>query len=300
MRDRAEGARRVYYIDPDGLGRAAPLAGPVLGRRARGVSKRSRKPETPQKRGRNREPHHHHRAGAQDRHRRAPRRSRPSRSSPPASTAGGRRPTASARRRCAESIIEPYVGGRWYTTHEDGSRRQSSGTCSVWQPPKRFVVSWEISADWKPDARAAFTSEVEVRFVPEGDGRTRVEVEHRDFERMGGPGGEKMRKDVDGGWPGLLELFAAEAREGGAASERDSPFTASPGSPFGRAVLMALEEKGARYRLARVAPGTLRSTEHLALSSLRPRAGPRARRLPPLRDRRRSCATSTACCRARR
>jgi glutathione S-transferase len=37
-----------------------------------------------------------------------------------------------------------------------------------------------------------------------------------------------------------------------------------PGSPFGRAVLLTLEEKGAPYRLARVAPGTLRSGEHLA------------------------------------
>ena len=37
-----------------------------------------------------------------------------------------------------------------------------------------------------------------------------------------------------------------------------------PGSPFGRAVLVALEEKGAAYRLAPVVPGTLRSPEHLA------------------------------------
>ncbi len=37
-----------------------------------------------------------------------------------------------------------------------------------------------------------------------------------------------------------------------------------PGSPFGRAVLMTLEEKGASYRLAPVAPGTFRSPEHLA------------------------------------
>jgi glutathione S-transferase len=36
-----------------------------------------------------------------------------------------------------------------------------------------------------------------------------------------------------------------------------------PGSPFGRAVLVALEEKGARYRIAAVAPGTLRTPEHL-------------------------------------
>jgi glutathione S-transferase len=38
-----------------------------------------------------------------------------------------------------------------------------------------------------------------------------------------------------------------------------------PGSPYGRAVLVALEEKGQRYRLAPVTPGTTRSPEHLAL-----------------------------------
>ena len=37
-----------------------------------------------------------------------------------------------------------------------------------------------------------------------------------------------------------------------------------PGSPFGRAVMIALEEKGAPYRLAPVAPGTMRTPEHLA------------------------------------
>ncbi len=38
-----------------------------------------------------------------------------------------------------------------------------------------------------------------------------------------------------------------------------------PGSPFGRSVLLALEEKGARYRFVRVAPGALKGAEHLAL-----------------------------------
>lgn len=37
-----------------------------------------------------------------------------------------------------------------------------------------------------------------------------------------------------------------------------------PGSPFGRTVLATLEEKGASYRLAPVAPGTFQSPEHLA------------------------------------
>jgi glutathione S-transferase len=37
-----------------------------------------------------------------------------------------------------------------------------------------------------------------------------------------------------------------------------------PGSPFGRTVLAALEEKNAFYRLSPVAPGTFRSPEHMA------------------------------------
>ena len=37
-----------------------------------------------------------------------------------------------------------------------------------------------------------------------------------------------------------------------------------PGSPYGRAVCVAMEEKGARYRLVPVVPGTLRAPEHLA------------------------------------
>src|ERR1700723_1009980 len=37
-----------------------------------------------------------------------------------------------------------------------------------------------------------------------------------------------------------------------------------PGSPFGRAVLATLEEKGAPYRLSPVAPGTFKSPEHMA------------------------------------
>ena len=37
-----------------------------------------------------------------------------------------------------------------------------------------------------------------------------------------------------------------------------------PGSPFGRAVLIALEEKGASYRVARVGLATMRAPEHLA------------------------------------
>jgi uncharacterized protein YndB with AHSA1/START domain len=112
-----------------------------------------------------------------------------------------------------QSIIEPFVGGRWYTQCADGSEAVV-GHVGVWQPPERFVMSWEINSAWKPDARIAFTSEVEVRFVAEAEGLTRVEVEHRNFERMGAAEGETMRNGVEGGWPTILELFAKEAALG--------------------------------------------------------------------------------------
>ncbi len=113
-----------------------------------------------------------------------------------------------------ESVIEPFVGGRWYSRHEDGSD-VTIGHVRVWEPAARLIVSWEISADWKPDPRPAVSSEVEIRFTAESGGRTRVDLEHRNFERMGAAAGEKMRKDVDGGWPHLLELYAKDASRGG-------------------------------------------------------------------------------------
>jgi uncharacterized protein YndB with AHSA1/START domain len=115
-----------------------------------------------------------------------------------------------------ESLIEPRVGGRWYTRHQDGSECVV-GHVRVWEPAQRFIISWEISADWKPEARSAYASEVEVRFTADGGG-TRVELEHRDFERLGAEGGAKMRKDVDGGWPTLLDLYARQFTPEGATS----------------------------------------------------------------------------------
>ena len=83
------------------------------------------------------------------------------------------------------------------------------GRVLVWEPPQRFVVSWDINGNWKPDLTVG--SEVEVRFIAEGPHATLVELEHRKFERMGAEGGAKMRGDVDGGWPRMLEHFKREA-----------------------------------------------------------------------------------------
>ena len=100
--------------------------------------------------------------------------------------------------------METRLGGSWYELAEDGTRTHV-GKIIAWEPPHRFVMSWDINSQWKPDT--AVGSEVEVRFIAEAADATRVELEHRKFETLGAEGGAKMRKDVDGGWPGLLELF---------------------------------------------------------------------------------------------
>jgi uncharacterized protein YndB with AHSA1/START domain len=106
------------------------------------------------------------------------------------------------------SLIEPRKGGRWYTTHEDGSETVV-GHMEVWEPPHRIVFSWEVGANWKRDPSVA--SEVEIKFIAQDAHTTRVELEHRKFEALGQQDGEKMRGSVDGGWPALLEMFKTRA-----------------------------------------------------------------------------------------
>ena len=105
-------------------------------------------------------------------------------------------------------VMETRLGGRWYELGEDGSQA-NVGKILLWEPPHRFVVSWDINSQWKPDVTVG--SEVEVKFVADGPGATLVELEHRKFEQMGAEAGEKIRRDVDGGWPGMLEHFRKEA-----------------------------------------------------------------------------------------
>jgi uncharacterized protein YndB with AHSA1/START domain len=114
-----------------------------------------------------------------------------------------------------EQIVEPFVGGRWYTKHA-GGEEAVVGHVLVWEPGERFVCTWEISADWKPNLAAPLASEVEVAFYPEPGGCTRVELEHRGFERMGREAGGKMRGSVDseGGWTGILDLYLQEIEKG--------------------------------------------------------------------------------------
>src|ERR1700732_4666668 len=70
-------------------------------------------------------------------------------------------------------LMEPRLGGRWLEISDDDTET-SVATITVWEPPHRLVMVWQINAQWKPDA--AMKSEVDVRFLAEGAEATRVEL----------------------------------------------------------------------------------------------------------------------------
>ena len=105
-----------------------------------------------------------------------------------------------------DAVLEPRVGGRWYERGEDGSTCDW-GRVLVWEPTSRLVLTWDIDANWQFDPE--LNTEIEIRFIPEGDGRTRVDLEHRKLDRYGARR-EEMRRifDTEGDWGRILAMFA--------------------------------------------------------------------------------------------
>ena len=109
----------------------------------------------------------------------------------------------------AETVFEPRAGGRIYDRGVDGSEFQWARVLAF-EPPNRVVISWDLNPQWQIESDLEKTSEVEVRFIAESDGRTRVELEHRNLDRHG-PGWEGAREAVggEGGWPLYLQRFGS-------------------------------------------------------------------------------------------
>lgn len=103
-------------------------------------------------------------------------------------------------------VMEGREGGRVYEVIEGGEEAYWA-TVTAWEPPRRVALSWKVNP------RAAAPTEIEVRFTPEGDG-TRVDLEHRGFERLGEEATEAS-ESYGGGWDLVLGRYA----EGAAAPE---------------------------------------------------------------------------------
>ena len=109
----------------------------------------------------------------------------------------------------AETVLEPHVGGRILDRGVDGTEC-AWARILTFDPPDRLVFSWDIGPTWQLEESPENASEVEIRFVAESEGRTRVELEHRHLDRHGA-GWPSRREGVadEQGWPLYLARFAA-------------------------------------------------------------------------------------------
>lgn len=109
--------------------------------------------------------------------------------------------------RSVEMVVEPHVGGGLIDRGEDGSECRW-GDVLAWEPPRRFVFSWNIGPSWTLEADPRRRSEVEVTFTPADGQRTRVDLCHRHLERHG-EGWDGLRTGIASpdGWPGDLVRF---------------------------------------------------------------------------------------------
>jgi uncharacterized protein YndB with AHSA1/START domain len=104
--------------------------------------------------------------------------------------------------RASELHFEPFVGGRFYERYIDGEEH-TGGRVLHWEPPTLVAYTWRHD-DWSEP------TEVEVRFIEEGPMVTRVELEHRAWERLG-PAADRMRDMYNNGWPTVISCFASFA-----------------------------------------------------------------------------------------
>jgi hypothetical protein len=103
-------------------------------------------------------------------------------------------------------FLEGGVGGRIYERTAKGVEHDW-GVVTVWDPPTRLGYLWRLGRE-QPDA-----TEVEVRFVAQDAATTRVEIEHRGWERLGDVA-DVWRDRNRVGWETLLPHFSAAIEKG--------------------------------------------------------------------------------------
>ena len=98
-------------------------------------------------------------------------------------------------------VLEAGAGGRIYERTRAGVEHDW-GEVTVWEPPTRLAYLWHLRRD-RADA-----TEVEIRFVSQGESGTRIEIDHRGWERLGA-GGQDWRNRNRAGWETLLPHYEA-------------------------------------------------------------------------------------------
>jgi hypothetical protein len=109
-----------------------------------------------------------------------------------------------SQQRGLDVVVEPRIGGRIYERTRSGAEHEW-GEVTAWEPPARLGYLWHLRRDRNQ------ATEVEIRFVALDAAATRVEIEHRGWERLG-DGAEEWRDRNRGGWQTLLPHFIEATR----------------------------------------------------------------------------------------
>jgi Activator of Hsp90 ATPase homolog 1-like protein len=104
----------------------------------------------------------------------------------------------STRSSATRVVFEPMVGGRIFERRPDGNE-VDWGSIVTWMPPRNLVYRWHIFSG------TSDATEVEVWFYDNGDGSTRVYIEHRGRDAF--PDAEERRERNEEGWHGLISAY---------------------------------------------------------------------------------------------
>ena len=102
-------------------------------------------------------------------------------------------------------VVEQGVGGRLLERRRDGTEH-IWGEVTTWEPPSRLGFRWHIGV-------VEPATDVEVRFLPQGSGTTRVEIEQSGWERFG-ENAAAVRGRNHAGWTSLIPHYRTAIEEG--------------------------------------------------------------------------------------
>ena len=103
-------------------------------------------------------------------------------------------------------VLQSGVGGRIFERTSDGIEHVW-GEVTVWEPPTTLAYLWHLGRD--PEE----ATEVEIQFVPQGADATRIDIEHRGWERLGALA-DDWRDRNQLGWEALLPHFQVAVMRG--------------------------------------------------------------------------------------
>ena len=104
----------------------------------------------------------------------------------------------------AETVVfQGGAGGQVYERTTKGEELKWADVLA-YEPPHRFVLAWNPSRE-----QAEPRTEIEVTFTDEG-GRTRVDLVHSGWERLGDEAAE-ARESYSDGWKPVLAAYADRA-----------------------------------------------------------------------------------------